>query len=224
MKILILGALEKEVTILNDLLKVEDKSSFFYKKMTKNEVFIAVIGVGILNAFANTISLIDLIHPDIVINIGTAGGHTLDVNDGDIVICDEAIYHGGYIMNSSPVSTWNTIEEVDLVLKGDKELSKLIEKIKVDCDIHHGRTLSGDFFTKDKDVINALNKKYHHLCEDMETIAVYKACKEKKTPCIAYRIISNSELRGTLYFDNVLIVNKKLQTIIYNLLNLIDSH
>ena len=219
MKILILGALEKEISFLNDLIKAENKDDFFYSKMNKNEVFTATIGVGILNAFSNTYSLIDKIQPDIVINIGTAGGHSLEINDGDIVICDEAIYHGGYIMTSSPVSSWNTIEETDLVIKGDKELSTLVEKIKPNAVIHHGKTLSGDFFTKDINTINALREKYHHLCEDMETIAIYKVCKEKKIPSIAYRIISNNELKGTLYEDNVIKVNQKLQNIIFDLLN-----
>ena len=222
MKILILGALEKEISVLNELLKAEKQTDFFFKKMTKNEIYTAVVGVGTINALTATYSLIENIRPDIVINIGTAGGHTLDINGGDIVICDEAIYHGGYIMNNSPVFNWNTIEETNLIIKGDEKLSKLIEQANIDCVVRHGKTLSGDFFTKDVKVINALEKKYHHLCEDMETIAIYKVCKEKKTPCIAYRIISNNELRGTLYDDNVLVVNKKLQTIVFGLLRFLD--
>lgn len=222
MKILILGALETEISILNELLNVQDKERFCCVKKNKNEIYTATVGVGILNAFSSSYSLINEIHPDIVINIGTAGGHTLDVNDGDIIICDEAIYHGGYIMNNIPASTWKTIEEVNLIIKGDVYLSKLLDEIKIDIPVHHGKTLSGDFFTRDIDAIKALNNKYHHLCEDMETIAIYKACKEKKTPCIAYRIISNNELRGTLYDDNVLKVNKKLQEVIFQLLNHLD--
>lgn len=222
MKILFLGALEKEISVLNELIKAEKKDNFFYAKTNKNEVFTAIVGVGILNALTNTYSLVENIRPDIVINIGTAGGHSLDINDGDIVVCDEAIYHGGYIMNDSPTFSWNTIEETNLTIIGSEELSRLLEEANVDATIRHGKTLSGDFFTKDVNVINALRNKYHHLCEDMETIAVYRACKEKKTPCIAYRIISNNELRGTLYNDNVLRVNKKLQTIIFDLLNYLD--
>ena len=224
MKILILGALDKEVSVLNDLLKADKLNDFFYKKMSKNEVYTAVTGVGILNALTKTNSYIDSIHPDIVINIGTAGGHILDINDGDIVICDEAIYRGGYIMDSSPSSSWNTIEETNRIIKGDEELSKLIEQIDVNSVFYHGRTLSGDFFTRDVNVINTLREKYHHICEDMETVAIYKVCLEKKIPCIAYRIISNNELKGSLYEDNVLRVNKKLQSIIFELLDYLDSH
>ena len=221
MKILILAALEKEVSVLNRLIKAESKDGFCSAKINNNEIYTAITGVGILNAFSTTLALIDVIHPDIVINIGTAGGHTLEVKDGDIIVCDEAIYHGGYIMTNSPTSTWDVIEETNLVIKGDEKLSKLFDS--VNFTIHHGKTLSGDFFTRDKDVIIALNNKYHHLCEDMETIAVYKVCKEKKIPAIAYRIISNNELRGTLYEDNVLEVNEKLQSIIVQLLNSLGS-
>ena len=224
MRILILGALEKEISVLNDLINAEKHADFFYKKMNKNEVFTAVTRVGIINALTKTYSLIESVHPDIMINIGTAGGHSLDVDDGDIVVCDEAIYHGGYVMNDSPAFSWDVIGETNLVIKGSGELSNLLEKINADSVIHHGRTLSGDFFTRDVKVINTLREKHHHLCEDMETIAIYKACKEKKIPYITYRIISNNELKGSLYEDNVLKVNKKLQIIIVDLLQYLDSH
>ena len=218
MKILILGALEKEISVLNKLINAEVKDDFCLAKINNNEVYTAITGVGILNALTKTASLIEKIHPDIVINIGTAGGHTLEVNDGDIVVCDEAIYHGGYIMNNTPATSWNTIEETSLVIKGDKKLSTLLDKVATDTAIHHGKTLSGDFFTKDVETIKALNKKHHHLCEDMETIAIYKICEEKKIPVIAYRIISNNELRGTSYEDNVFKVNEIIQKIIAQLL------
>ncbi len=221
MKILILGALEKEITILATLIKAEAKGHFYFAKTNDNDIYIALTGVGILSASVSTYSLIDEINPDIIINIGTAGGHTLEVKEGDIIICDEAIYHGGYIMKDEPAS-WKTIEDTDLVIKGDEKLSKLIDEINDDASIYHGATLSGDFFTKDKDIIKALNSKYHHLCEDMETIAVYKVAKGKKIPTIAIRIISNNELRGTLYQDHVYIVNEKLQRFIVELLHYLN--
>ena len=220
MKILVLAALEKEISVLDKLLNAKSKDGFCFAKVKGNDIFTALTGVGILNAFSITYSLIETIHPDIVINIGTAGGASLDINDGDIVVCDEAIYHGGYIMTNSPTSSWNVIEETELTIKGDKKLSSLLDDF--DVTIHHGKTLSGDFFTKDKETIVSLNKKYHHVCEDMETIAIYKVCKDKKIPVIAYRIISNNELKGSLYQDNVLKVNEKLQSLIALLLQRFD--
>ena len=222
MKILILAAMNKEISILNTLIDAELIDDFYYAKIKNNEIYVGIIGVGILNALSSTYSLINKIYPDVVINIGTAGGHTLNVDDGDIIVCDEAIYHGGYIMNDTPPSSWNVIEETELIIKGDEKLSKLLDNMKIDATIRHGKTLSGDFFTRDKEIINALNNKHQHLCEDMETIAVYKVCEEKKIPAIAFRIVSNNELRGTLYQDNVYQMNEKLQTIIAQLLNHFD--
>ena len=222
MKILILSALEKEISILNRLIDAECNDNHRYAKVKNNEIFTAVTGVGIMNALSNTYSLIEQIHPDIVINIGTAGGHCLEVNDGDIVVCDKAFYHGGYIITSSSPPSWSTLEDTSLVIRGDKKLSKLLDGLNISTNIHHGSTLSGDFFTRDKELIKILNNKYHHLCEDMETIAIYKACKEKKIRAIAFRIISNNELKGTLYEDNVYSVNENLQSIIVQLLNSLD--
>ena len=222
MKILILGALDKEINVLNKLISAKKNGSFFTAKVKKNKVFTAVTGVGIMNAAAMTATLVDQLKPDYVINIGSAGGHTSEINAGDIVVCDKAIYHGGYIMTEEPTKNWETIEETSLELKGDEKLSKLIDKFDTNVKIYHGATLSGDFFTRDKECILALQKKYHHLCEDMETIAIYHVCQSKKVPVIAYRIIANNELQGTLYEDNVDEVNQKLQTVIAELLNSLD--
>ena len=222
MKILILGALEKEVSVLNKLIKAEPKDQFCYATVKGNEVYTSITGVGINNAFASTYSLIEKFHPDVVINIGTAGGHTLEVNDGNIIVCDEAIYHGGYILTDKPASSWDTVSETNLVVEGDKKLSGLLDNISISNNILHGKTLSGDFFTKDKEVIKALHNKYHHLCEDMETVAIYKVCREKKIPAIAFRIISNNELKGTSYQDNVLRVNEELQRVIAQLLECLN--
>ncbi len=210
MRILILAALEKEISLLNKSINAEQRDDFCFAKINNNEIFTAIVGEGTLNASTSTSSLIDKIHPDVVINIGTAGGHTEDVKDGDIVVCDEAILHKGYDFNDSTISS---------SIKGDKKLSRLLDNLDAEATIHHGATLSGDYFTKDKKIIKALHNKYHHLCEDMETFAVYKVSQEKKIPAIAYRIISNNELLGTLYDDNVWVVNEKLQTIIARLLN-----
>ncbi len=219
MRILILAALEKEISVLNNLIDAESIDDFCYAKVNNNEIYIATTGVGILNAFSTTHSMIEKLYPDVVINIGTAGGHTLEVEDGDIVICDEAIYHGGYVMSNTPTASWEVMDSTKLIVKGDKKLSKLLDDINVDMTIYHGATLSGDFFTRDIEMIKSLHSKYHHLCEDMETIAIYKACKEKMIPAIAFRIISNNELRGTLYKENVLEVNEKLQRVIARLLH-----
>lgn len=222
MKILILGALDKEINILNKLISAEKNGSYYITKVKKNIVFTAVTGVGIMNAASSTASLVDQLKPDCVINIGSAGGHTIEINAGDIVVCDKAIYHGGYIMTEEPTKNWETIEETNLELTGDEKLSKLIDRFKKSVKILHGTTLSGDFFTKDKECILAMQKKHHHLCEDMETIAIYQVCHNKKVPVIAYRIITNNELQGTLYEDYVDEVNQTLQTIIAELLNSLD--
>lgn len=222
MKILIVAALDKEIDILNDLLKAKKKEDYYFTKIGKSEIYTSTIGVGTINALINTQSLIEEINPDFVINIGTAGSFVLEVNEGDIVVCDEAIYHGGYILTNSPSSDWETLKETNLSIKGDKKLSKLLDKIDTGCAIYHGKTLSGDFFTKDLKTISALREKYHNLCEDMETLAIYKACEIKKIPCIAYRIISNNEIKGSRYEDNVLSVNKKLQEVIFDLLEHLD--
>lgn len=223
MKILLLAALDKEISTLNNLLNAKKENSFYYSKINSLEIYTSITGVGILNAYSCAFRLIEEIRPDYIINIGTAGGHSLEVLDGDIIVCDEAIYHGGYIIKDSPITTWDVIEETNLVIRGDKYLSSLLDKINTKSRIIHGKTLSGDFFTKDVNLINALHNKHHHLCEDMETIAIYKAAKEKKTPCISYRIISNNELRGTLYLNNVLKVNKTLQETIFALLDYLSS-
>ena len=219
MKILILGALDTEISTLNKLIDAEYNNGVYFAKANHNEIYIATTGVGIINATLSTLKFINRINPDIVINIGTAGSHRIDIKDGDIIICEKAIYHGGYILNGSSIFDCEMMLDTFIIHSGNTKLSKLIDKIKVDTNIYHGATLSGDFFTKDVETIKSLNNKYHHLCEDMETIAIYKVCYKEKIPPIAIRIISNNELLGTKYEDNNLKVNIKLQSIIAELLH-----
>jgi adenosylhomocysteine nucleosidase len=219
MKILILGALDTEISTLNRLIDAKLNNDFYFANVNKNEIYLAVTGVGIMNATFSTLKFIKQINPDNVINIGTAGSHRIDIKDGDIIICEKAIYHGGYVLNGSSISNSEIMLDTFLIHSGNTKLSKLIDRIKVDTNVYHGATLSGDFFTKDVETIKSLNNKYHHLCEDMETIAIYKVCYKEKIPAIAIRIISNNELLGTKYEDNNLKVNIKLQSIIAELLH-----
>ena len=62
MKVLIVAALDKEINILNDLLKAKKKKDYYFKKMGKSEIYTSIVGVGTINALTNTQSLIEKIN------------------------------------------------------------------------------------------------------------------------------------------------------------------
>ena len=53
---------------------------------------------------------------------------------------------------------------------------------------------SGDCWNREIDRIEFLYKEYKVLCEDMETISVYKIAKKYNVPVIGIRVISDNEM------------------------------
>ena len=58
-----------------------------------NELYIALSGIGKVNAAATTQRMIDLAKVDVVINSGVAGGLNPNLGIGDVVISETAVYH-----------------------------------------------------------------------------------------------------------------------------------
>ncbi len=74
---------------------------------------------------------------------------------------------------------------------------------------------SGDLFSKEKDRIMWLHETFGNVSEDMESFAVYAACRECQIPCVSIRVISNNELLDEDYDKDTAI---ELQRVIWETL------
>ena len=93
------------------------------------------------------------------------------------------------------------------------ELTKKIEYLN--GNIVYGKIGSGDAWNREVDRILHLNQKYGIICEDMESVAIYRIANKYNIPVISIKIISDNSLIGEEYNRDVGIY---LQEFIYEYL------
>jgi futalosine hydrolase len=166
-------------------------------------IAIAAAGIGKVNAAIGTMSLIADVKPDAVINIGIAGCYAaIGLEKGDIALADKEIYADEGI---SYGKRFTGMREIGIpVLKQGKKswfnefpsdralLSVMRKGLKRAC----SNVLTGNFLTVSsvsgsKEQAEALRRRFHGICENMEGAAVYHVAHRFRVPCIAVRGISN---------------------------------
>lgn len=208
-RILIQGALESEIEYylaqksFHGVQKTIKHGFLFYiTHIEDTEFIIELTRMGMTNAAVATTVAIYEFRPDCIINQGTAGAQVSDLRSGDIVIGKDAVHvHSLEMMKrdfGQGMSPKDWIGMQTEYLPADEKLVHMFEEGigtgtktgKVVC----GTLGSGDLFSKEKDRIVWLHDKFGSLSEDMESFAVYSACRDCGVPCVALRVISNNEL------------------------------
>lgn len=224
--ILIQGAMEAETDWLTSQIEYcKDMTvggyRFWKGSYQGRELVVSRTEIGELNAAC--VTTLGILHfaPSAVINQGIAGSHSEEVHIGDIIVGESCIHINdwetqlkGRGEGTDPLS-WSRGMVDPLLLYSD---AALLERFLSSCygggKLIKGRLGSGDLFSREYDRILWLRKKCGHICEDMESIAVYKVCQRLSVPCLGVRIISNNELTGELYTPAV---GKELQRFILEL-------
>ena len=98
MKIGIIGALDIEVksiiaTMQKETVKKISGMDFYIGSLSGVSIVVVHCGVGKVNAAICTQSMIMAFQPDVVINMGVAGGMGPDVRIGDLVIAQSLVQH-----------------------------------------------------------------------------------------------------------------------------------
>lgn len=239
--ILIQGAVTSEIeNIIEHLpggIETEHYGCFFYETSLYGvQIIISLTQMGIMNACIATQTAITIYAPDIVINQGTAGAHIRELNVGDIIIGETAVYINSTRTpargqgEGSNALEWRPGNSSSVLLSADPSLVRFTldfaEKYNIENEyaigkiskILPGRLGSGDLFSKETDRIDLLHTQLGEICEDMETIAVYNVCHRFSTPVIGIRIISNNEIAGNYDIDKQFeITQNKLQDFILKL-------
>lgn len=205
--ILIQGALEEELEYFLSVLSDREEKiiagyEFYLGKFGTQKVILSKTLVGTLHStMATTIGLLTF-HPNIVINQGIAGAHSIDLHIGDIVIGESCVNINSYKMplkgkgkGSNPFE-WEMNKRAKEVKFADR---LLVEKIEENLSlkknkVYRGILGSGDVFNRKYDRITWIQNTFHNLSEDMESIGCYSVCNRFSVPCIGIRIISNNEL------------------------------
>lgn len=194
--------------------EVEMQTYQFYKGFIHDyPVIISLSKVGLIQTSASLTIAINQFQPIAIINLGIAGATDKKMHIGDIVVGESCININSYrtaILKENEGSNPNDWElltflsgEEDRFIeqKASVELIELTKQIETNQHgkIYYGRIGSGDSWNREVDRILYLNKHYHILCEDMESIATYTLANQWEISVIAIKMISDNSLTGEEY-------------------------
>ena len=207
--IAIITAMQEEMdAFISKLSSVREENKLFIKTiegiLNNQKVVVALSGVGKSNASVTTALLVEYYNPEIIINIGSAGGLTLHENSqiGDLVIGESLVYHDvnvtafGYELGQLPGSPARFFSNREWIEKA-KQASK-----KLDISTEVGLILSGDNFITNNDSLREVKSNYPDaLAIEMEGAAIAHICWRAKIPFLVIRSISDFPLKGNNSVD-----------------------
>ncbi len=212
MKIGIIAALDCEMTeFCRDFGAVESKHfGIFEGKCGKHDVYISLVGIGKVNAAANTQRLIDLFGVDYVINSGVAGCTCKHLGVCDVVISKELTYH-----DFSPIDLLDKYAPGSSVFKADEKLVSLaVDACKEIADegfkFDTGMIVTGDRFIEDSKAVERFRSEFNAYCTEMEGAAVAHVCLLNKVPFVVIRAMSdNADEQADMSFDRMAAIAAK---------------
>ncbi len=198
----IIGAMDIEVEKLKMLLtdtKQEKISGvdFHSGKIGKTDVVIAKCGVGKVFAAICAETMILCYRPDIIINIGVAGGLSEKLKIGDIVIADSVVQHD---MDTTALGDEaGFLSDIGLVkIPADKTA---VDTLKAACDklsVYYevGTVASGDQFISDASAKERIKSLFSAKACEMEGGAIGHVCYVNNVPFGTLRAISDGANDG----------------------------
>ncbi|MXP51167.1 5'-methylthioadenosine/S-adenosylhomocysteine nucleosidase [Pantoea sp. SoEX] len=197
MKIGIIGAMQEEIDFVRNMM---DKCKLFlvgrckiYVGLLRNiKVILLESGVSKTLASINTTTLINLYKPDIIINIGTAAGISLDLEIGDIVIANQVCYHDvdmtafGYDVGQICGYPRNFFPDNKLVIQMESCIKKLNFNAK------RGLIVSGDIFVNNIKYLMKIRENFPQaIAVEMEATAIAVVCYNFQIPFTIIRSITD---------------------------------
>ena len=177
------------------------KLTFYCGKIAGIDVVAVFSGVCKVNAAIAAQILIDTFKVDAVINSGTAGGMSSDLEILDTVISTEVAYHDVSADILTDFHPWMKTEffyaDAKLLACSKEAVSSLNSTHKV----YWGRMVTGEAFIDTQDR-HEINDKYAPLSVDMETAGIAHVCYVFDIPFISIRSITDTAAHsGTANFE-----------------------
>lgn len=185
----ILGAIDVEIAYIAEYLD----SRAGWEKTAENEYLNAeknlrlvswILGPGKVNAAYGTADIINRYAPDIIVNVGVAGGFVKNAKRGDVAIGTDYVQvdfipffeKNNPVLNPSPL--W-------FVENAGKEAEKLgVSATK-------GRIATGDFFLHDSKQKAEIARNFNPVAFDMESGAISQVASAKNVDFISIRTFSD---------------------------------
>ncbi len=194
-KIAIICAMDKEIAYIRESFNAEsDGRGVYTAKLSGHDIIATVSGIGKVNSAASTQRIIDKYSPDIVINVGVAGGLDRSLSVLDMVIAEDTMYHDFYPLSllEEDVNLGTSVFHCDekLVELAVKAADKLKREGKVK-NFKKGRVVSGDSFVEDDEKSRYLREELSGACVEMEGAAISHTAILNGAPFLVIRCISD---------------------------------
>lgn len=194
----IIGAMAEEVALLASRLENRQTrqhvgSTFHIGRLHGVEVVILQSGIGKVNAAVGTTLLLDMYHPEAVINTGSAGGFGSDLEVGDVVISSEVRHHDvdavvfGYEHGQVPKMPAAYHPDERLV-RIARECIESLGHLRV----YEGLIATGDAFMACPDAVERTRERFPTmLAAEMEAAAIAQTCHLYGCPFVVIRALSD---------------------------------
>lgn len=157
------------------------------------EVVLMRCGMGKVSAGICTQALIDVFHPDYIINTGCAGALSPDLKIGDIVLSTCVVeWDLDLRAIGFPLGYIDALKCVEM--KASDELREKIKSaISKEANVSCGMIVSGDKFVSTDEQRKIILENFPDaLCAEMEGAAVGHVCVQNKTPFCIIRAMSDT--------------------------------
>ncbi|MBO5054683.1 MAG: 5'-methylthioadenosine/adenosylhomocysteine nucleosidase [Muribaculaceae bacterium] len=193
MKIGIIVAMDKEMSLLLPMIKNESKTTindtvFHTGSLGRHDVIAVKCGIGKVNAAIKTMTLIENFHPRLIINTGVAGGTGHGAGVLDVVLASEVAYHDVWCGPGTEPGQAADCPPTFVCPLDDTS----VEKLGLG-DIKRGLVASGDIFVSHPEDVERILELYPEaMAVDMESGAIAQVCYLKNVPFLCLRVISDT--------------------------------
>ena len=195
----IIGAMDVEVRMLQDDMTEKKETKIGFDIYIQGNLYgkpavVVQCGPGKVNAAICTQNMINMFHPDRIVNVGVAGAGSKEIHVGDVVIGTSAVQHD---MDTSPIGDpVGLVSKINLIrIPCDdmlvQKLTAAVKKTGMGGSCFTGVIATGDHFINDESRRNRIHEMFDSLAVEMEGAAVAHACYVNNIPCGILRTISD---------------------------------
>ncbi|SDQ47673.1 5'-methylthioadenosine/S-adenosylhomocysteine nucleosidase [Virgibacillus salinus] len=197
MTIGIIGAMDEEIALLMDEMTNKKETTianclYVHGELLGQDVVLLKSGIGKVNAAMATTIMHERYAPSKVINTGSAGGFSNDLEVGDIVISTQVVHHDVDVTAFD--YAYGQVPDMPAMYAADTELiAKTTQAIKdLDINFNEGVIATGDSFMNDPERVAFVHKKFPTmLAAEMEAAAVAQVCYQYDKPFVIIRALSD---------------------------------
>lgn len=193
----IIGAMDEEINYLRNEMIITDEhqianSLFIEGTIDKIKVVLLKSGIGKVNAAMATTILLEKFKPKKIINTGSAGGFSTQLNVGDIVVSDEVVYHDVDVTAFD--YAYGQVPQLPPTFRANPLLIEKAVKATAHLSINHkiGLIATGDTFMSNPNQIAKVREIFPTmLAAEMEGAAIAQVCHQYNVPFVIIRSLSD---------------------------------